>query len=149
MFRERWSRIKHILGDLIDLFRRPLFLFLLPDVDVAHRECANNCLEWPSHIIGKTTFAHLGQLLIHGGGWHRLWSEKKITGFIKQSLGPNHSDLQYSADIAEFLANFLRRIVKKMGQKLILGHNFISIMSDDFYVLQLCFYNIFLLDHQK
>ena len=33
----------------------------------------------------------------------------------------NHSDLQYSADIAEFLANFLRRIVKKMGQKLILG----------------------------
>ena len=54
-----------------------------------------------------------------------------------------------SADIAEFLANFLRRIVKKMGQKLILGHNFINNISDDFYVLQLCFFNILLLDHQK
>ena len=38
----------------------------------------------------------------------------------------NHSDLQYSADIAEFLANFLKRIVKQIGQK---------------------FYDIFLLDH--
>ena len=46
-----------------------------------------------------------------------------------------HSDLQYSEDIAEFLANFLRRIVKKTGQKLILGFNFINKNSDDFYVL--------------
>ena len=53
-----------------------------------------------------------------------------------------HSDLQDSADIAEFLANFLRQIVKRMGQKLILGSNFINNISDDFYVLQLCFDNI-------
>ena len=35
-----------------------------------------------------------------------------------------HSDLQDSADIAKFLANFLRRIVKKRDQKLILENNF-------------------------
>ena len=46
-----------------------------------------------------------------------------------------HSDLQYSEDIAKFLANFLRRIVKKTAQKLILGFNFINKNSDDFYVL--------------
>ena len=46
-----------------------------------------------------------------------------------------HSDLQYSEDISEFLANFLRQIVKKTGQKLILGFNFINKNSDDFYVL--------------
>ena len=44
-------------------------------------------------------------------------------------------------DIAEFLANFLRRIVKKMGQKLILEYNFKNKNSDDFYVLQLCFFD--------
>ena len=43
-----------------------------------------------------------------------------------------HSVLQYSVDIAKFLANFLRRIVKKMGQKLILEYNFINKNSDDF-----------------
>ena len=37
-----------------------------------------------------------------------------------------HSDLQYSADIAKFLANFLKWIVKKRGQKLILGDIFIK-----------------------
>ena len=55
-----------------------------------------------------------------------------ILSFI---LRKNHSDLQYSEDIAEFLANFLTRIVKKTGQKLILGFNFINKNSDDFYVL--------------
>ena len=61
----------------------------------------------------------------------------------------NHSDLQYSADIAKFLANFLRRIVKKMGQKLILEYNFKNKNSDDFYVLQLCFFDIFGFDYKK
>ena len=60
-----------------------------------------------------------------------------------------HSDLQDSADIAEFLANFLRRIVKKRDQKLILENNFINKNSDDFYVLQLCFFDIFGLVIQK
>ena len=60
-----------------------------------------------------------------------------------------HSDLQYSEDIAEFLANFLRRIVKKTGQKLILENNFIKKNNDDFYVLQLCFFDIFGLVIQK
>ena len=54
-----------------------------------------------------------------------------------------HSVLQYSEDIHGFLANFFKRIVKKGGQKLILGDNFINKNSDDFYVLQLCFYDIF------
>ena len=61
----------------------------------------------------------------------------------------DHSDLQDSADIAEFLANFLRRIVKKRDQKLILENNFINKNSDDFYVLQLCFFDIFGLVIQK
>ena len=43
-----------------------------------------------------------------------------------------HSDLQYSAAIAEFLSNFFKRNVKKIGQILILGGNFISKISDDF-----------------
>ena len=50
-----------------------------------------------------------------------------------------HSDLQYSEDISKFRANFLKQIVKKMGQKLILEGNFLNKISDDFYVLQLCF----------
>ena len=37
-----------------------------------------------------------------------------------------HSVLQYSEDIHGFLANFFKRIVKKGGQKLILGDNFIN-----------------------
>ena len=61
----------------------------------------------------------------------------------------NHSDLQYSVDIAEFLANFLRRIVKKMSEKLILEYNFKNKNSDDFYVLQLCFFDIFGFDYKK
>ena len=61
----------------------------------------------------------------------------------------SHSDLQDSADIAKFLANFLRRIVKKRDQKLILENNFINKNSDDFYVLQLCFFDIFGLVIQK
>ena len=52
-------------------------------------------------------------------------------------------------DIAEFLANFLRRIVKKTGQKLILGFNFINKNSEDFYVLQLCFFGIFGFDSKR
>ena len=40
-------------------------------------------------------------------------------------------------------ADFWKRIVKKRSQKLILGHNFINKNSDDFYVLQLCFFDIF------
>ena len=61
---------------------------------------------------------------------------KKVTRFMECfGMWFNHSDLQYSEDIAEFLANFLRRIVKKTGQKLILGFNFINKNSDDFYVL--------------
>ena len=61
----------------------------------------------------------------------------------------SHSDLQYSADITEFLANFLRRIVKKMGQKMILEYNFKNKNCDDFYVLQFSFFDIFGLDNQK
>ena len=61
----------------------------------------------------------------------------------------NHSDLQFSMDIAEFLANCLRRIVKKMGQKLILEYNFKNKNRDDFYVLQFSFFDIFGLDYQK
>ena len=54
-----------------------------------------------------------------------------------------------SGSVCEFISNFLRRIVKKMGQKLILGDNFINKNSDDFYVLQLWFFDIFGLDYQK
>ena len=56
---------------------------------------------------------------------------------------------QYIEDIYDFLANFSKEIVKKGGQKLILGDNFINKNNDDFYVLQLCFYDIFWLDQQK
>ena len=49
----------------------------------------------------------------------------------------------YSEDIYTFLANFIKRIVKKGGQKLISGNNFINKNNDDFYVLQHCFYDIF------
>ena len=45
--------------------------------------------------------------------------------------------------LPNFWLIFFNRIVKKMGQKLILGHNFINIIRDDFYVLQLFIYNIF------
>ena len=50
-----------------------------------------------------------------------------------------HSDLQYSDDISKFMAHFFKQIVKKMGQKLILGHNVTNEISDDCYVVQLCF----------
>ena len=65
------------------------------------------------------------------------------------NISSNHSDLQYSGDIAEFLANFLRRIVKEMGQKLILEYNFKNKNSDHFYLLQLCFFDIFGFDYKK
>ena len=42
-----------------------------------------------------------------------------------------------NAKCAEFLANFFKQIVKKMDQKLILGGNFISKISEDFYALLL------------
>ena len=54
-----------------------------------------------------------------------------------------------SGSVSEFIANFFVRIVEKGDQKLILGYNFINKNSDDFYVLQLCFFDIFGLDHQK
>ena len=54
-----------------------------------------------------------------------------------------HSVLQYSEDIYDFLANFFKQIVKKGGQKFILGDSFINKNNDDFYVVQLCFYDIF------
>ena len=51
---------------------------------------------------------------------------------------------QYSEDISKFMANFFKRIVKKRDQKLILGHNFINKIIENFYAqLQLCFYKIF------
>ena len=75
-------------------------------------------------------------------------SELEVQPF-KSILAFEHSDLQDSADIAEFLANFLRRIVKKRDQKLILENNFINKNSDDFYVLQLWFFDIFGLVIQK
>ena len=71
--------------------------------------------------------------------------------FLRISLEKwfHHSVLQYSEDIYDFLANFFKLIVQKGGQKLILVDNFISKNNDDFYVLQLCFYDIFWLDQQK
>ena len=53
---------------------------------------------------------------------------------------------EYSDDVSEFMANFFERIVKKRGQKLTLWKNFINKNIDDFYVLQLCFFDIFGLD---
>ena len=45
----------------------------------------------------------------------------------------SYSDLQYSEDISKFVANFLKQIVKKRGQKLILGENILDkIMSYNF-----------------
>ena len=64
-------------------------------------------------------------------------------------IASDHSDLQYSVDIAEFLANFLRRIVKKNGSKIDLLYNFKNKKSDDFYVLLFSFFDIFGLDNQK
>ena len=59
---------------------------------------------------------------------------------IGQEMMSRHSDLQYSEDISKFMANFFKQIVEKRDQKLILGDNFINKISDDFYVLPLCFY---------
>ena len=42
-----------------------------------------------------------------------------------------------SGSVAEFISHFLTRNLKKWGQKLISGNNFINKNSDDFYVLQL------------
>jgi hypothetical protein len=61
----------------------------------------------------------------------------------------NHSDLQDSADVAEFLASFLRRIVKEGVQEFILECSFINGNSDGFCVLRLCFFDIFGLVIQK
>ena len=57
--------------------------------------------------------------------------------------------LMISGSVCEFISNFFTRIVKKRDQKLILGDNFIDKNSDDFYVLQLWFFDIFGLDHKK
>ena len=56
---------------------------------------------------------------------------------------------EYSEDVCDFMTNFFEQIVKKRDQKLIVWYNFINKNSDDFYVLQLCFFDIFRLDHQK
>ena len=61
----------------------------------------------------------------------------------------NQSSKGISGSVCEFISNFLTRIVKNMGHKLILGDNFINKNSDDFYVLQLWFFDIFGLDYQK
>ena len=45
-----------------------------------------------------------------------------------------------SDSVCKSISNFLRRIVKKSGQKLILGDNFINKNKNDFYVLQLWFF---------
>ena len=42
-----------------------------------------------------------------------------------------------SGSVAEIISHFLTQNLKKWGQKLILGNNFINKNSDDFYVLQL------------
>ena len=42
-----------------------------------------------------------------------------------------------SGSVAEFISHLLTRNLKKWGQKLISGNNFINKNSDDFYVLQL------------
>ena len=42
-----------------------------------------------------------------------------------------------SGSVCEIISAFLTRNLKKWGQKLILGNNFINKNSDDFYVLQL------------
>ena len=42
-----------------------------------------------------------------------------------------------SGSVAEIISHFLTRNLKKWGQKLILGNNFINKNSDDFYVLQI------------
>ena len=49
----------------------------------------------------------------------------------------NQSSKGISETVAEFIANFLIRIVTKRGQKLILEYNFKNKNSDDFYVIQL------------
>ena len=61
----------------------------------------------------------------------------------------NQSSKGISGSVCEFISNFLRRILKKRGQKLSLGDNFINKNSDDFYVLQHMIYDIFLFDHPK
>ena len=66
----------------------------------------------------------------------------KIVSYDQSSKG-------ISGSVSEFIANFLDRIVTKRGQKLILEYNFINKNSDDFYVLQLWFFDIFGLDYQK
>ena len=49
----------------------------------------------------------------------------------------NQSIKMISGSVCEFISHFSTRNLKKWGQKLILGNNFINKNSDDFYVLQL------------
>ena len=94
-------------------------------------------------------------LLSHSstGCWEILPPEKKISKFRqinwKFVFSWNQSRKGISGSVCEFISNFLRQIVKKRGQKLILGDNFIDKNSDDFYVLQLWFFDISGLDFQK
>ena len=55
--------------------------------------------------------------------------------FLDKNLGIYN--IVPTADIAEFIANFFKRIVKEWAQKLILEFNYINTNSDDFYVIQL------------
>ena len=60
-----------------------------------------------------------------------------IQKFRKNATCINQSSKGISGSVCSFISNFLTQIVKKSSQKLILGDNFISKNSDDFYVLQL------------
>ena len=55
----------------------------------------------------------------------------KILSSLYQSIK------KISGSVAEFISHFMTRNLKKRGQKLILGNNFINKNSDDFYVVQL------------
>ena len=63
-----------------------------------------------------------------------------FTNFFFKFLFSIHMYFQSSKGIsetvAEFIANFLIRIVTKRGQKFILEYNFKNKNSDDFYVIQ-------------
>ena len=53
--------------------------------------------------------------------------------FLKNYI--NQSIKKISGSVCEFISHFLTRNLKKWGQKLILGNDFINKNSDDFYVL--------------
>ena len=55
----------------------------------------------------------------------------KILSSLYQSIK------KISGSVAEIISHFLTQNLKKWGQKLILGNNFINKNSDDFYILQL------------